>query len=38
MVKITINLESNTYKRLINEAVEKYGTAKMLSELINDKL
>ena len=38
MVKITINLEDDIYKKLVKEAVEKYGNARSFSKLINEKL
>lgn len=38
MVKTTINLDTDVYRELINESVEKYGTTKTLSKLINEKL
>ncbi len=38
MVKTTIILDDEIYKKLINESIEKYGTAKKLSVLINEKL
>lgn len=38
MVKTTINLEDDIYKRLVKEAVEKYGNTRTLSRLINEKL
>ena len=38
MVKTTINLDSEIYKELVKEAVEKYGTTKTLSRIINEKL
>ncbi len=38
MVKTTINLEDDIYKKLVKEAVEKYGTTRTLSKLINAKL
>ncbi len=38
MVKTTINLEDEIYKKLVKEAVEKYGTTRTLSKLINAKL
>jgi len=38
VVKTTINLESKIYQALVNEAVEKYGTTKTLSRIINEKL
>ena len=38
MVKTTINLEDELYKKLVKEAVEKYGRARSFSKLINEKL
>lgn len=38
MVKTTINLDSEIYKLLVSEAVERYGTTKTLSKIINEKL
>ncbi len=38
MVKTTINLDTQIYRELVKEAVEKYGTTKTLSKLINEKL
>ncbi|MFG1391192.1 hypothetical protein [Acidiplasma aeolicum] len=38
MVKTTIILNDNIYKELIDESIERYGTAKKLSLLINEKL
>ncbi|MGH9922081.1 MAG: hypothetical protein ACRD38_04965 [Nitrososphaerales archaeon] len=38
MVKTTINLRDDIYKKLVREAVEKYGNTKNLSRLINAKL
>ncbi len=38
MVKTTIILEDDLYKELVREALEKYGTTRKLSKLINDKL
>jgi predicted CopG family antitoxin len=38
MVKTTINLDTEVYRELVNEAVEKYGTTKTLSKVINEKL
>ena len=38
MVKTTINMKDDVYKKLIREAVEKYGNTKNLSRLINEKL
>jgi len=38
MVKTTIILEDQLYKRLVNEAIEEYGSTRKLSLLINRKL
>lgn len=38
MVKTTIVLEDDLYKELVKEALEKYGTTRKLSKLINEKL
>ncbi len=38
MVKTTIVLEDDLYKELVREALEKYGTTRKLSKLINEKL
>ena len=38
MVKTTINLDTEVYRELVKEAVEKYGTTKTLSRIINEKL
>ncbi len=38
MVKTTINLRDDIYKRLLKETVEKYGNTKNFSKLINEKL
>jgi predicted CopG family antitoxin len=38
MAKTTINLEDDIYKKLVKEAVERYGTTRTLSKLINEKL
>jgi len=38
MVKTTIILNDDIYKKLINESIERYGTSKKLSKLINEKL
>lgn len=38
MVKTTIILDDELYKRLVQEALEKYGSTKKLSQLINEKL
>ncbi len=38
MVKTTIILNDSIYKELIDESIERYGTAKKLSLIINEKL
>jgi predicted CopG family antitoxin len=38
MVKTTITIEDELYKKLAKEAVERYGTVRTLSKLINEKL
>jgi len=38
MVKTTIILEDELYKKLVKEALERYGSTKKLSFLINEKL
>lgn len=38
MAKTTINLDDELYKKLVKEAVDKYGTTRTLSKLINEKL
>jgi hypothetical protein len=38
MVKTTIILEDEIYKQLVREALEKYGSTRKLSLLINEKL
>ena len=38
MVKTTIILKDEIYKELVKEALEKYGTTRKLSLLINEKL
>lgn len=38
MVKTTINLDDELYKRLVQEAVQRYGNTRTLSKLINEKL
>ncbi len=38
MVKTTINLDTEVYRELVEEAVRRYGTTKTLSRVINEKL
>jgi hypothetical protein len=35
MVKTRVILEDELYRRLVQEAIEKYGSTKKLSKLIN---
>lgn len=38
MVKTTVNLSTEVYRELVKDAVEKYGTTKTLSRIINERL
>jgi len=38
MVKITIVLDDDLYRRLVEESIKKYGSTRKLSRLINEKL
>ena len=38
MVKTTINLDTEVYRALVDEAVRRYGTTKRLSMIVNEKL
>jgi predicted CopG family antitoxin len=38
MKRTTILLEDEVYRKLVQEAIERYGSAKKLSLLINQKL
>ena len=38
MVKTTVILDDDLYKRLVEEAIERYGSTRTLSKLINEKL
>ena len=38
VLKTTITLDDNIYKELIGESVEKYGTTRWFSLIINEKL
>jgi hypothetical protein len=38
MVKTTVTLEDEIYRKLAREALEKYGRTRNLSRLINEKL
>lgn len=38
MVKTTIILDDELYRELVQEALERYGSTRKLSKLINEKL
>ena len=38
MVRTTVELDEDIYKKLVEESIEKYGTARHISKLINQKL
>ena len=38
MVKTTLELRDDLYKKLVNEAIEKYGNTKSLSRVVNESL
>ncbi len=38
MVKTTILLDDDLYKRLVEECIERYGSTRKLSKLINEKI
>ena len=38
MVRTTLELKDEIYKKLVNEAIEKYGNTKNLSRVINESL
>ena len=38
VVKTTIMIDDDLYKRLVNESIEKYGSTRKLSLLINRRL
>jgi len=38
MVKITINLDELIYEEIVKESVEKYGSTKNISKIINQRL
>ena len=37
-MKTTVALEDELYRKLVNEAVKKYGNTKSISRLLNDIL
>jgi len=38
MVKTTINLDEEIYAEIIKESIEKYGSTKYMSKIINQRL
>lgn len=38
MVKTTVNLDDEIYAEIIQESIEKYGSTKNLSKIINQRL
>jgi hypothetical protein len=38
VVKTTVILDDDVYRRLVEEAIERYGSTRTLSRLINEKL
>ena len=38
MVKTTLELRDDLYKKLVNKAIEKYGNTKSLSRVVNESL
>ena len=38
MVKTTINLDDEIYEDIVKESVEKYGSTKNISKIINQRL
>ena len=38
MVKTTINLDGEIYAEIIKESIEKYGSTKNMSKIINQRL
>ncbi len=38
MVKTTILLDDDLYRRLVEECIERYGSTRKLSKLINEKI
>ncbi len=38
MVKTTILLDDDIYRQLVDESIEKYGSTRKLSRLINERL
>ncbi len=38
MVKTTINLDDSIYEEIVKESIEKYGSTKNISRIINQRL
>ncbi|PYB67569.1 hypothetical protein DMB44_08530 [Thermoplasma sp. Kam2015] len=38
MVKTTINLDEDIYEEIVKESIEKYGSTKNISKIINQRL
>ncbi len=38
MVKTTINLDKDIYAEIVKESIEKYGSTKNMSKIINQRL
>jgi hypothetical protein len=38
MVKTTINLDDEIYSEIVRESIEKYGSTKNISKIINQRL
>lgn len=38
MVKTTINLDEDIYAEIVKESIEKYGSTKNMSKIINQRL
>ena len=38
MVKTTINLDEEIYEEIVKESIEKYGSIKNISKIINQRL
>lgn len=38
MVKTTINLDDDIYAEIVKESIEKYGSTKNMSKIINQRL
>ena len=38
MVKTTVNLDDKIYEEIVKESIEKYGSTKNISKIINQRL